>query len=71
MPGFLKLLSFVRQYVCVPALQAINISGVMWCDIDRVRLVKQVLRLLPAFNYFIRHLPSIKCMGMAILSQHV
>ena len=31
-------------------------------SIDRVRLVKQVLRLFPAFNYFIRHLPSIKWM---------
>ena len=27
-------------------------SGVIWCDIGRVRLVKQVLWLFPAFNYY-------------------
>ena len=47
--------------VCVSALEAINNQ---WCDIDRVRLVKQVLRLFLAFNYFIRHSPLIKWMGV-------
>ena len=70
-PGFLKLLWFARRYVCVcvcvcPPPRPLITSGVIWCDIGRVRLVKQVLRLFPAFNYFIRHLPSIKWMGMAI-----
>ena len=51
--------------VCPPPRPLIT-SGVIWCDIGRVRLVKQVLRLFPAFNYFIRHLPSIKWMGVAI-----
>ena len=54
--------------VCMSALEAINNQ---WRDIDLVRLVKQVLRLFPAFNYFIRHLQSIKWIGVAILTQHV
>ena len=53
--------------VCSPPRPLIT-SGMIWCDIDRVRLVKQVLRLFPAFNYFIRYLPSIKWMGVAILT---
>ena len=52
-------------YVCPPPRPLIT-SGVIWCDIGRVPLVKQVLRLFPAFNYFVRHLPSIKWMGVAI-----
>ena len=36
--------------VCLPPRPLIT-SGVIWCDIGRVRLVKQVLRLFPAFNY--------------------
>ena len=68
-PGFLKLFWFARRYVCVcvcvSAPEAINNQ---WRDIDCVQLVKQVLRLFPAFNYFIRHLPSIKWMGVAILT---
>ena len=35
--------------VCLPPRPLIT-SGVIWCDIGRVRLVKQVLRLSPAFN---------------------
>ena len=53
--------------VCPPPRSLIT-SGVIWCYIDRVRLVKQVLRLFPAFNYFMQHLPSIKLMGVAILT---
>ena len=56
--------------VCLP-LRPLITSGVIWCGIDRVRLVKQVLRLFPAFNYFIQHLPSIKWMGMVISTKHV
>ena len=56
MPGFLKLLWFACQYVCVCVClppRALITSGVILCDIGRVRLVKQVLQLSPAFNYFI------------------
>ena len=74
MPGFLKLLWFACWYVCLsvcPPLKPLITSGGMWCDIDYVQLVKEVLRLFPAFNYFIRHLPLIKWIGVAILTQHV
>ena len=64
---FLEI-ALVHTSVCVSTPKAINNQ---WCDIDRVRLVKQVLRLFPAFNYFIRQLPSIKWMGVAILTQLV
>ena len=52
----------VCLFVCLPPRPLIT-SGVIWCDIGCVRLVKQVLRLFPAFNYFIRHLRSIKMDG--------
>ena len=50
--GFLKLLWFLRQYVCVCVCvsvclsvclppRALITSGI-WCDIGRVQLVKQV-----------------------------
>ena len=79
-PSFLKLLWFVHRYVCVCVclslcvclpLRALITSGVIWWDIDHVRLVEQVLRLFPVFNYFIRHLPSIKWMSIAILTHHI
>ena len=73
-PGFLKLLWFARRYVCMcPPPRPLITSSVIWYDIDCVRLVKQVVWLFPAFNYFIRHLPVplIKWMGMAILTQHI
>ena len=57
--------------VCVFTPRALITSGVIWCDIYSVWLVKQVLRLFPTCNYFIGHLPSLKWMGMAILTQHV
>ena len=53
--AFLEI-GLVRASVCVSVclpLRALITSGVTWCDTDRVRLVKQVLRLSPAFNYFI------------------
>ena len=66
----------VGMHVCVclsvcPPPRPLITSAMIWCDIDRVRLVKQVLRLFPAFNYVIRQLPSIKWMGVAILTQFV
>ena len=67
---FLEIV-LVRALVCVsvcPPPRPLITSGMIWCDIGCVRLVKQVLRLFPAFNYFIRHLPSIKWMGVAILT---
>ena len=70
--GFLKLLWFVHQYmsVCLSPRALITID-VIWCDIDYVWFIKQVLWLFPAFNYFIWHLPLIKYMGVAILTQHI
>ena len=49
MPGFLKLLWFMCR-VSVYAPESINNQ---WCDIGRVRLVKQVSQFFPAFNYMI------------------
>ena len=44
----------------------------VWCDIDHVWLVKQVLLLFPpAISCFIWHFPSIKWMSLALLTQHV
>ena len=53
-PDFLKFLWFARQYVCVclPP-RALITSGVIWHDIGRVQLVKQISRLFPAFNYIL------------------
>ena len=76
-PGFLKLLWSAYRYACVclvvcaSAPRPLITGGVIWCDIDHVQFVKQVLQLFPAFNYFIQHLPSIKWMGVTILTQHV
>ena len=70
---FLEIV-LVRTSVCVcvcPPPRALITSGMIWYDIGRVRLVKQVLRLFPAFNYFIRHLPTIKWMGVAILKYRI
>ena len=42
-PGFLKLLWFARWCVCVsPPPRPLITSSMIWCDIDPVRLVKQV-----------------------------
>ena len=67
----LEILWFARQYACVsvcPPLRPLITIGMIWCDIGHVRLVEQVLRLFPAFNYFVWHLPLIKWMDMAILT---
>ena len=42
----------MRVSACLP-LRELLTSGVIWCDIGHVRLVKQVSWLFPAFNYFI------------------
>ena len=68
MPGFLNLLWFACWYV---PLRVLITSGMIWCGIVCVWLVKQVLQLFPAFSCFIWHLPSINWMGVAILTQHV
>ena len=68
--ALVRMLVCVCVSVCPPPRTKIT-SGVIWCNIDRVRLVKQVLRLFPAFNYFIRQLSLIKWMGVAILTQLV
>ena len=60
----------VRVSVCLPPRPLIT-SGVIWCDVGHMRLVKQVLRPFSTFTYFIRHLLSIKWMGVAILTEHV
>ena len=51
-PGFLKLLWFARQYVCVcPPLRAFITSGVIWRDTMCNWLNK--FYGFPCFNYFI------------------
>ena len=58
---FLEI-DLVRASVCVcvsvcPPPGVLIASGVIWCDIGRVQLVKQVSRLFPA-HYFIHiHVP--------------
>ena len=54
---FLEI-ALVHMLVCVcvsvcPSPRALITSGMIWCDIGRVRLVKQVLWLFPAFSYCI------------------
>ena len=56
--------------VC-PLSRELITSGMIWCDIDCMQLIKEVLQLFLAFNYFIWHFPLIKWMGMAILTQHI
>ena len=66
--------SRIDMCVCVsvcPPPRALITSGMIWCDIGHVQLVKKVSRLFPTFNYFIWYLPSIKWMGIAILTQHI
>ena len=58
--------------VCVPTPKSINNQ---WCDMVWYRPLCNCLSkfhgFFPAFNYFIWHLPSIKWMGLAILTQHI
>ena len=70
---FLEIaLVHTSEYLCVcPPPRPLITSGMIWCDIDSVWLVKQVLRLFPALNCFIWLLPSIKLMCMALLAQHI
>ena len=67
----------VSVYLCVCASAPEGINN-QWHDmvwytyVRHVWFVKQVSRLCPAFNYFIIwHLPLIKWMGVAILTQHI
>ena len=51
MPGFLQLFLCGRLYVCLcvcPPPRLLITSGVIWRDIDSIRLVKQVLQLYTA-----------------------
>ena len=67
-------LSFVHTlvYVCVSLpLEQLMTSNVIWCHIDHVWLVKQVLLLFLLFSCFIWHLPLIKWMSVALVTQHV
>ena len=51
---FLEIV-LVCSSVCVsacPPPRALITSGVISCDIGRVRLVKQLSQLFPTFNYF-------------------
>ena len=76
MPGFLKKLWLAFQYVhmsvCVSVCTSqstLITSGMVWCDIDQLWLIKQVLRLFRfSVNCFIWHFTSIKWMGMALLN---
>ena len=72
-PGFFEIaLACMSVCLCVSAPKTINNQ---WRDmvwyIGCVQLVTKVSQLSPTFNYFIWHLPLIKWMGMAILTQHV
>ena len=49
---FVHALVCVCLCVCVSALEALITIDVIWYDIGRVQLVKQVSQLFPAFNYF-------------------
>ena len=69
-PGFLKSFLFACQYVCLCVCPPQGINN-QWCDIGCVWLVKQVLQLFSAFSCFIWHLPSIKWMVVALVTQCV
>ena len=64
-PGFFG--SCIGMCVCLSVCPPKGIIN-QWRDIGCVRLLKQVPWLIP---YFIWHLPSIKWIGMTILTQHV
>ena len=62
---FLEIILFARRYVFLPVcppLRALITSGMIWCDIGHVWLVKQVLRLFSI-------LPSINWKGLALVTQ--
>ena len=51
-PDFLKLFQSRRLYVCVcPPSWLLITSGVIWCDMDYIWLIKQGLRLLYGNGY--------------------
>ena len=51
---------------CVCVSEGINNQ---WCNIDHVRLVKQALWPFPACSCLLRHLLSIKYMGIVLLTR--
>ena len=55
--------------VCVFTPRPLITSGMMWRATDHVWLVKQILWLFQLFSCFIWHLPSIKWMSMALVTQ--
>ena len=62
----------VRAYVCVfPPTRALITIVVIWYDIDPVWLVKQVLGIFPCSFFIILHLPSIKWMGVVLVTQRI
>ena len=52
----------VCVYVCASKLRALITSGVMWCDVSCMWLIKSVLQL---FSF----LPSINWIGLALVTQ--
>ena len=76
---FLEIaIALIHMLVCVsdclsvcPPPRLLITSGMIWCDINHVWLVKQVLWLFPLFSSFIWYLPLIKLMGLALVTQHV
>ena len=70
MPGFLKSFLFAHRYVCVCVsvcvftTRALITSGMIWCDICQVWLVKPILQL---FRIFL----SINWKGVALATQCV
>ena len=73
-PGFLRLLWIVCQYVCVRlSVCASTSKGInnQWHDMVWYRPWKKNFMAFPAFNYFIWHFPLINWMGVDILTQHV
>ena len=53
---------YISVCVCLP-LKALITSGMIWCDIGHVCLVKPVLQLFSL-------LPSINWIGVALVTQH-
>ena len=55
-------------HVCLSPSSALITIGIIWCNIDPLCLVKQVLHL---FSCFILCLLSIKWIGMSLVAQHI
>ena len=68
-PGFLKLFCPQRSVCVCPPLRSLITSSV-WCDVDRVWLVKQVLRFFLLLNCFIL-LAINKMDGCGLVTRHI